>query len=77
MNDPRMKEMGASMPFDGQRMIYGGFASLSDQRGSGKLGYVDGTVIPVPAANKSSYAAVAAKMASVFREHGAIRVVDA
>lgn len=28
MNDPRMKEMGANMPFDGQRMIFGGFAPI-------------------------------------------------
>ena len=26
MSDPRMKEFGESMPFDGKRMIYGGFA---------------------------------------------------
>jgi len=30
MSDPRMKEMGASMPFDGKRMIFGGFAPLLD-----------------------------------------------
>jgi len=30
MNDPRMKEMGANMPFDGQRMIFGGFAPILD-----------------------------------------------
>ena len=28
MSDPRMKEMGASMPFDGKRMIFGGFELL-------------------------------------------------
>lgn len=30
MSDPRLKSMmdGKSMPFDGKRMIYGGFASL-------------------------------------------------
>ncbi|MBY4840305.1 DUF1428 domain-containing protein [Pantoea sp. DY-5] len=28
MSDPRMKEMGENMPFDGNRMIYGGFAIL-------------------------------------------------
>ncbi|WP_373046967.1 DUF1428 domain-containing protein [Vulgatibacter sp.] len=31
MNDPRMQAMGAEMPFDGQRMIFGGFAVLVDQ----------------------------------------------
>jgi uncharacterized protein YbaA (DUF1428 family) len=28
MSDPRMKEMGAGMPFDGKRMIYGGFETF-------------------------------------------------
>ncbi len=28
MEDPRMKMDGAEMPFDGKRMIYGGFAVL-------------------------------------------------
>jgi uncharacterized protein YbaA (DUF1428 family) len=35
MNDPRMKEMGATMPFDGQRMIYAGFESLVDEGAKG------------------------------------------
>ena len=30
MEDPRMKEMG-EMPFDGKRMIYGGFAPILDE----------------------------------------------
>jgi uncharacterized protein YbaA (DUF1428 family) len=30
MTDPRMKAMGAEMPFDGQRMIFGGFAPILD-----------------------------------------------
>jgi uncharacterized protein YbaA (DUF1428 family) len=30
MNDPRMKEMGDTMPFDGKRMIFGGFAPILD-----------------------------------------------
>ena len=29
MNDPRMKALG-DMPFDGKRMVYGGFAPLLD-----------------------------------------------
>jgi uncharacterized protein YbaA (DUF1428 family) len=30
-NDPRMKEMGENMPFDGKRMIYGGFTPIFDE----------------------------------------------
>lgn len=30
MHDPRMKEI--EMPFDGERMIYGGFAPIFDQK---------------------------------------------
>ncbi|POT58373.1 DUF1428 domain-containing protein [Citrobacter amalonaticus] len=31
MSDPRMKEFAESMPFDGKRMIYGGFAPILDE----------------------------------------------
>lgn len=30
MTDPRMKTMGETMPFDGKRMIFGGFVPLLD-----------------------------------------------
>ncbi len=30
MADPRMKEMAAGMPFDGKRMIFGGFTPILD-----------------------------------------------
>ena len=32
MKDPAMEEMGKSMPFDGSRMIYGGFSPVLDHR---------------------------------------------
>lgn len=31
MTDPRMKEFGDQMPFDGKRMIFGGFETILDQ----------------------------------------------
>lgn len=77
MSDPRMKEMGATMPFDGRRMIYGGFAPIVDERGGGKTGYADGFLLPVSAGNKDTYRDMAAKVAAVFKEYGATRVVDA
>ena len=30
-SDPRMQNMGASMPFDGARLIYGGFTPIVDK----------------------------------------------
>jgi uncharacterized protein YbaA (DUF1428 family) len=77
MNDPRMKEMGADMPFDGKRMIFGGFAPFVDERGSGEMGYVDGFVVPVPEGNRESYRALASEAAGKFKNYGAVRVVEA
>jgi uncharacterized protein YbaA (DUF1428 family) len=76
MNDPRMKELGANMPFDGQRMIVGGFDAIVEE-GSGHGGYTDGFVVPVPEGKRDAYRELAAKMAKVFRQHGATRVVEA
>ena len=77
MSDPRMKEMGASMPFDGKRMIFGGFALIVDDRDEGKMGYADGSLLAVPAGNKDTYRDLAAKQAAVLKEYGATRVVAA
>jgi uncharacterized protein YbaA (DUF1428 family) len=77
MSDPRMKSMGEGMPFDGKRMIIGGFDSIVDERGSGKTGYVDGFLVAVPTANKEAYRSLAARMATKFKEYGAVRVVEA
>ena len=40
------------------------------------MSYIDGFVIPVPAGNKDAYRAAAAKAATVWKEHGATRVVE-
>jgi len=40
------------------------------------MNYVDGFLIPVPAGKKEAYRAMAAKVAPVFHEHGAARVVE-
>ena len=76
MSDPRMEEMGKSMPFDAKRMIVGGFEAIVEE-GSERGDYTDGFVVPVPEANVGAYQTMAAKMAKVFRQHGATRVVEA
>ena len=76
MNDPRMKEMGANMPFDGKRMIYGGFEAIVEEGAPGG-DYTDGFVVPVPEGKRDAYRELASKMAKVFRQHGATRVIEA
>jgi uncharacterized protein YbaA (DUF1428 family) len=77
MSDPRMEAMGSSMPFDGKRMIMGGFASIVEESSGGAMGYADGFVVPVPEGKKDAYRAMAAKAAPIFMEFGATRVVEA
>ncbi len=76
MSDPRMKEIGAAMPFDAQRMIYAGFAPFVDV-GTEAGAYVDGFVLPVPEGNREAYRDMATKASAVFLEYGALRVVEA
>jgi uncharacterized protein YbaA (DUF1428 family) len=75
-SDPRMAEMGANMPFDGKRMIMGGFDAIVEE-GSAGGSYTDGFVVPVPQTSRDAYRELAAKMAKVFRQHGATRVIEA
>ena len=75
-SDPRMQEMGANMPFDGKRMIMGGFDAIVEEGNAGGA-YTDGFVVPVPEAKREDYRQLAAKMAKVFRQHGATRVIEA
>ncbi|MBP7002116.1 DUF1428 domain-containing protein [Amaricoccus sp.] len=41
------------------------------------MSYVDGFVCPVPLANKEAYRAHAAKAAEMFKEYGALHVMEA
>ena len=40
------------------------------------MAYVDGFVIPVPKANFEAYRAMAEKAAPIFKDHGALEVVE-
>jgi uncharacterized protein YbaA (DUF1428 family) len=76
-NDPRMEELGANMPFDGKRMIIGGFDAIVEEGAADNGSYTDGFVVPVPEGKREAYRELAQKMAGVFRQHGANRVVEA
>ena len=75
-SDPRMQPTGDN-PFDGQRMIFGGFDAIVDERAAGATGYVDGYLLPVPEGKKDAYRALAQKVAGKFTDFGAVRVVEA
>ena len=76
-NDPAMAEMGAKMPFDGARMIYGGFKTISERQGDGRTGYVEGSIIAVPNSARETYANYANKLSQLLVANGAVRSVDA
>ena len=75
--DPGMNALVSDMPFDGKRMIFGGFASVSDAGAGEGTGYIDGVVLPLPLDRRDDYAGFAAACAPVFLRHGALRVFDA
>jgi uncharacterized protein YbaA (DUF1428 family) len=75
MADDRMKPNG-SMPFDGRRLIYGAFETCFDTGGVSGFGYLDGMVASVPDGSRQKFIDDAAKMAKLFQEKGARRLVD-
>ena len=75
MSDPRFEQF-SDMPFDGKRMVVGGFDAIVEE-GSGGGGYIDGFVVPVPERNRDAYQQLASKMAKAFCKHGAVRVIEA
>lgn len=77
MADPRMADMMQDMPFDGRRMIWGGFDGVHEAGAASTPGYIDGVVLPVGAEGRDAYARHAAAMAPLLLAHGALRVMDA
>lgn len=78
MSDPEIAEAaGKQMPFDGKRMVIGGFDAIVEEGSAGSGTYTDGFIVPVPEARREDYRALASKMAKVFRKNGANRVVEA
>jgi uncharacterized protein YbaA (DUF1428 family) len=74
--DPRMDPTKNPMPFDGKRLIFGGFSTILDTGPASGTGFVDGFVIPVPNSNQAAYRKQAEGGAPIFRDLGASRVVE-
>ena len=77
MADERMQNRPDPMPFDGKRMIYGGFEVAHDTGDTGaRIGYVDGIVVQLAPGRRGDLAPLLERMAGFFTRHGALRVVD-
>ncbi|HYX45430.1 MAG TPA: DUF1428 domain-containing protein [Sphingomicrobium sp.] len=78
MSDPQIEAAARNeMPFDGKRMVMGGFDAIVEEGTAGNGTYTDGFVVPVPEDKREAYRELASKMATVFRQNGANRVVEA
>ena len=77
MSDSRLSGMMDTMPFDAQRMIYGGFEVVVEEGQRGRPAYVNGMLVAVPTARKAEFISTSRQIARIFREHGALRSVDA
>lgn len=77
MSDPRLTGMMDTMPFDARRMIFGGFEVVVEEGEGGRPAYVNGMLVAVPAARKAEFVETSRQIARIFREHGALRSIDA
>ena len=75
--DERFDPAKNPMPFDGKRMIYGGFETIVEHGDAAMDSYVQGFVIPVPAGKREDYRKMAEAVWPLFKEYGALRVVEA
>ncbi len=65
--------MAEPMPFDGKRMIFGGFAPIVERTfKQGRPGYIDGIVLAVRPENKAAYTKMAEEAADKFASYGAL-----
>lgn len=75
--DPRMDKETNPMPFDGARMIYGGFEPIVSHGRAGYGDYVQGFMIPVPNDRREDYRKMADDAWEMFKGYGATSVVEA
>ncbi|MGX0976916.1 uncharacterized protein YbaA (DUF1428 family) [Roseovarius sp. MBR-51] len=74
-SDPAMKEMPA-MPFDGSRMIFGGFDPVFESGAHSGAGYYQGFLLAVPEDKKQAYVDMAGEGWEMFRKGGALGMAE-
>jgi uncharacterized protein YbaA (DUF1428 family) len=76
-SDPRMDPAQNPMPFDGKRMIFGGFEPMVTRGDHASFPYVQGFMVPVPTAKREAYAKMADEAWDMFAGYGAQAVLEA
>jgi uncharacterized protein YbaA (DUF1428 family) len=75
--DERLNPAKNPMPFDGKRLIYGGFEPIVEHGKTSRDSYVQGFVLPVRAEKREAYRKMAEDAWEMFKGYGALRVVEA
>lgn len=66
------------LPFDGSRMIFGGFAPIFTDGVDHDANFIQGFALAVPTKNKSAYVAMAKDAwETAFKPHGCLSIVEA
>lgn len=75
--DPRYDPVQNPMPFDGKRMIYGGFQPIVDVGTPTPGAYMQGFVVPAYGNRREAYRKMAQDAWPMFQGYGALRMVEA
>jgi len=76
-SDPAMKAM-SKMPFDGSRMIFGGFEPVVTEGSDKGAGYFQGFALAVPEKNRQAYIDMAKEAwTTMFGSNGGLGIVEA
>jgi uncharacterized protein YbaA (DUF1428 family) len=70
-DDPRLDPATNPMPFDGKRVIYGGFEPILELGAPRPGGYIDAFIAPIPKTHRDAFLSFAQTCDTYFMEHGA------
>ncbi|MBQ2263697.1 MAG: DUF1428 domain-containing protein [Loktanella sp.] len=76
VNDPRLSMDANPMPFDGKRVIYGGFEPVLELGSRQPGGYFDGFICAVPKDARAAFRSFADKVDPIFLQYGATWIME-
>ncbi|MCC6001672.1 MAG: DUF1428 domain-containing protein [Pararhodobacter sp.] len=76
VNDPRLNMQTNPMPFDGKRVIHGGFEPVLELGARQPGGYVDGFMCAVPKDGREAFRRFAEQVDPIFIEYGATWIME-